>query len=89
MAKAVRKGSPGSVYVGRPTMFGNPFVIGKDGNREQVIAKYKVWFMGKVQTDLRFAKAVEQLKGQNLACWCAPQACHADVIIEYLEGAGA
>ena len=85
MAKVVRKGSPGSVYVGRPSMFGNPFVIGKDGSRAEVIEKYRVWFNAKVQTDLNFAKAAQQLKGQDLACWCAPQACHADVILEYLS----
>jgi hypothetical protein len=85
MAKVVRKWSPGSVYVGRPSIFGNPFVIGKDGSRAEVIEKYRVWFNAKVQTDLNFAKAVQQLKGQDLACWCAPQACHADVILEYLS----
>jgi hypothetical protein len=66
-------------------MFGNPFIIGKDGSRAEVIEKYRVWFNAKVQTDLNFAKEAQQLKGQDLACWCAPQACHADVILEYLS----
>jgi hypothetical protein len=34
---------PGSIYSGRPTKWGNPFVIGRDGLRAEVIAKHRVW----------------------------------------------
>ena len=33
------------VYVGRPSKWGNPFVIGRDGTREEVIAKYRDWIL--------------------------------------------
>ena len=66
------------VYVGRPSKWGNPFVIGKDGTREQVIQKYRQWLLG--QPDL--LAALPELKGKTLACWCAPCACHADVLAE-------
>jgi hypothetical protein len=33
------------VYVGRPSKWGNPFVIGRDGSREEVIAKYRAWIV--------------------------------------------
>lgn len=66
------------VYVGRPSIFGNPFEIGKDGTREEVIAKYKAWIVD--QPEL-MAKLPE-LKGKILACWCAPRSCHADVLLE-------
>ena len=33
------------VYVGRPSKWGNPFAIGRDGTRDQVIAKYRVWIV--------------------------------------------
>ena len=36
---------PGAVYIGRPSVWGNPFVIGKDGSRDDVIAKYEAWLM--------------------------------------------
>lgn len=66
------------VYVGRPSKWGNPFVIGKEGTREQVIEKYRQWLLG--QPDL--IAALPELKGKTLACWCAPSACHANVLAE-------
>lgn len=68
-----------SVYVGRPTKFGNPFVIGRDGNREQVIAKYREYLMS--QPEL-IAAAKAELAGRDLVCWCSPLPCHADVLLE-------
>lgn len=67
------------VYVGRPTKFGNPFVIGRDGTRDQVITKYREWIND--NPDL-IAAAKAELRGKNLICWCAPEACHADVLLE-------
>lgn len=73
------------VYIGRPSDFGNPFVIDRDGDREQVIAKYREWFENRIQNDPEFRSAIEALKGKRLACFCKPLACHGDVIVEYLE----
>ena len=36
----------GAVYVGRPSKWGNPFVIGKHGTRDQVVAKYRAYLLG-------------------------------------------
>ena len=73
------------VYIGRPSIFGNPFSIGRDGNREQVIEKYRAYFLEKIKNNERFRKAVEGLRGKVIACWCKPLACHGDVIVEYLR----
>lgn len=67
------------VYVGRPSSFGNPFVIEIDGTREEVIQKYREWLMS--QPEL-IEKVKLELKGKILGCWCAPLACHADVLLE-------
>jgi len=77
--QVVHKREPHDVYVGRPTKFGNPFVIGKDGTREEVIAKYREWI---ATSPTLLAAARKELRGKVLACWCAPQACHADVLME-------
>ena len=67
-----------SVYCGRPSKYGNPFIIGKDGNRKQVLEKYHVWIWN--QKDL--IKDIKlNLKGKNLICWCAPKACHCDLLL--------
>lgn len=68
--------SRSALYVGRPTKWGNPFVIGRDGTRAEVIAKYEA----NLSPELR-AMAREELRGWDLACWCAPLACHADVLL--------
>jgi hypothetical protein len=76
------------VYIGRPSLFGNPFSIGRDGSREEVIERYRAYFLERVARDERFARAVEGLRGRVLGCWCRPLACHGDVIVEYLERGG-
>ena len=73
------------IPIDRRTIFGNPFFIGIDGNREDVIEKYRKQFYKKLITD-KFYQEVCQLKGCILGCWCTPLPCHGDVIIEYLEG---
>jgi RNA recognition motif-containing protein len=70
------------VYIGRPSDWGNPFVIGKDGDRDDVIQKYRNWIMR--QPDL-LARAKKELRGQRIACWCKPEACHGDVLAEIAD----
>ena len=73
----------GPVYIGRDKGYrgrwGNPFVIGKDGTREEVIAKYREWLLA--QPDL-VAAARRELRGKDLLCFCAPKPCHGDVLLE-------
>ena len=76
----------GYVRIDRQSIFGNPYVIDKDGTREEVIEKYRVYFYECLRIDEWFKGKVENLRGKILACWCAPEACHGDIIIEYLEG---
>lgn len=68
----------GAVYVGRPSKWGNPFAIGKDGDRAAVIAKYREWLGS--QPEL-VAQARVELAGKDLVCFCAPQPCHGDVLM--------
>lgn len=71
------KRAPHDVYIGRPGKWGNPFVIGKDGDRDAVIHKYEAWLL---QRPDMVAMAKRELCGKVLGCWCAPQACHGDVL---------
>ncbi len=74
------------VYCGRPSLFGNKYIIGKDGDREEVIALYRDYFYDRINNDEEFKKSVLWLKGKRLGCYCSPLKCHCDVIVEYLEG---
>ena len=67
------------LYVGRPSKWGNPFVIGRDGDRAQVIAKYRAWVVEQPQL---MAALAEVREAEALVCWCAPLACHAEVLIK-------
>lgn len=68
-----------AVYVGRPTIWGNPFLIGVITTRELTVAKYREWLLAQPPL-VELAK--KELKGKDLVCWCAPKACHADVLLE-------
>lgn len=69
------------VLVDRQTIFGNPFIIGKDGNRAEVIEKYREWIYD--QPDL--IKEIKKLKGKVLGCHCIPKNCHAIIIAEIAD----
>lgn len=69
------------VYIGRPSIWGNPFEIGKDGTRAEVIDKYRRWI---VQQPELMAK-LHELDGKTLGCWCHPKACHGDVLVDLLQ----
>lgn len=71
----------GSVYIGRPSPWGNPFEIGRDGDRDEVVAKYREWLALDAQAPLREA-ARRELRGRSLVCFCKPKACHGDVLLE-------
>lgn len=66
-------------YIGRPSVWGNPFTIGEDGSRDDVIEKYRQYLESR--PDLQEAAKLE-LKGRDLICWCAPLACHGDLLLE-------
>ena len=68
-----------AVYVGRPSKWGNPFIIGTHGTRKAVIAKYADWLDGMIYNG---RLDLNELEGKDLVCYCAPRHCHADVLLE-------
>lgn len=74
------KREPFDVYIGRPSRWGNPFEIGRDGTRADVIEKYRQMLLTD-RLDLA-SRARRELRGKVLGCWCAPEACHGDVLLE-------
>jgi ParB-like chromosome segregation protein Spo0J len=67
------------VMVDRTSPWGNPFVLGDDGNRDEVCDKYRDYYLphkAKLQSRL------QDLKGFVIGCHCAPERCHADAIAE-------
>jgi hypothetical protein len=85
----------GAVYVGRPTKWGNPFEVGKDGDRDRCVELYAMLAGGRLclskgaasvdkqkQVFAAMADASQELRGKDLACWCPlDKWCHADVLL--------
>lgn len=78
------KREPYDVYIGRPSLFGNPFTH-KEGtiaqykvaSRDEAVSKFEEWL--RAQPEL-VTKVKKELKGKVLGCWCAPLSCHGDVL---------
>jgi hypothetical protein len=79
----IDKRSTHDIYIGRGSDWGNPYAIGFDGDRDEVIRKFQYDF------ERGFLKSrkddVLKLKGKILGCHCKPAACHGDVIANYLN----
>lgn len=75
------KREPYDVYIGRPSKWGNPFVVGRDGSRRAVIAKYRAW----LHRQPELLGALDELRGKTLGCWCKPHACHGDVLAALID----
>lgn len=67
----------GAVYIGRPSAWGNPFAIGTQGTREEVIRKYEEWLLARPEL---VRKVKDELRGKHLVCFCAPAPCHGHVL---------
>jgi hypothetical protein len=82
--KKTHKPSADDLYIGRPSKWGNPFVMGRDGSREDVVRLYAEW----VVEQPALMAALPGLRGKTLVCWCAPQACHGHVLQILCEDLG-
>jgi len=73
------------------TVLGNPYFMADEGQRENVIFRYKKWLIEKMEKEGPVATAVgeiarvSQYSEVRLACFCSPKSCHCDVIKEMIE----
>jgi len=74
------------IYIGRPTLWGNPFIIGKDGNRDEVVEKFEYWVRNSNNDQAIFIRNnIHNLYNKTLGCWCKPHACHGDILVKILN----
>ncbi len=77
---------PNTVYVGRPTKWGNPYKVGQriNPNSEPLTLKRViVFYRAHLQSISSFWEAKQELKGKNLACWCPlDKPCHANFLLK-------
>jgi len=72
-----------AVYIGRPGKWGNPFQMGRDGSRAEVVEKFSAYIGTRPELQ---AVIKRELRGKDLVCWCAPAACHGDVLHRVANG---
>jgi hypothetical protein len=84
--EAIEEAKRAGLYVAayRPYYWGNPFVIGKDGTRDEVIAMYEA----RLRKSPKMMKRLPELKGKVLGCFCVPLLrCHAEVLARLADEA--
>lgn len=74
------KKEPFDIYIGRPSKWGNPFIVGKHGVRGECVDLYAQW----IRNQPELLAALSELDGKVIACWCKPNSCHGDVLAELL-----
>lgn len=90
---------PNNVYIGRAgivfidgvrfpkrdSVWANPFKISNECDRDLVIQKYHAYIQAKLELDTNLVAELLVLKGKTLGCWCSPDACHGDVLVELIN----
>ncbi len=90
---------PNNIYIGRggvvfidkkrfpaqASKFANPYKVGKDGTRKEVIDKYRTYITHQLKDDKNFQTELASIKGKNIGCWCHPYPCHGNVLLELLK----
>lgn len=70
-----------TVYVGRGSEWGNPFIVKLCGSAKEAVRRYRCLTVAMPGRKERVRKV---LRGKNLACWCRlDEPCHADVLLEF------
>ena len=74
------------IYIGRESKtrkrseWANPFFIGKDGTREEVLEKYEAYAWEMLESGHWEEEDLLNLIGYTLVCYCAPERCHGNVL---------
>lgn len=83
----VNMDDPDIVYIGRGSVWGNPYpMLGKSKEeRQRVVDAYHRHLWRQIQSGEVTAEMIMSLDGKRLACYCAPKACHGDVLVNCLN----
>lgn len=73
--------SENAIWIMRPSRWGNPFVLGRDGNRVTVLAKHKAWLWEEIRAGRIALADLAALDGAALVCCCAPKPCHGETLL--------
>ena len=91
----VNMNDPDIVYIGRGSVWGNPYTSlsaptkaeMQVATREESIERYKQYLWNQIRKGVISKEMLLELDGNRLACYCAPKACHGDVLVKAIEWA--
>ena len=72
------------VYIGRGSVWGNPFTV-KEFGRDRCIEMYREYIIKQLDQDPELVQELLALKGKTLGCFCKPQSCHGDILVDLIE----
>lgn len=67
------------------SIWANPYKIDTNNDRKSVLKKYKKYIKAKLDQDEDLIVKLKKLQGKNLGCWCHPEACHGDILVELMD----
>lgn len=78
----------------KPSKYGNPFShleasagLVKVATRDEAVESYRKWILGEITVPGLTAPTIEEIRadlaGKTLGCWCSPQSCHGDVLMDF------
>lgn len=73
--------APGARYIGRGSVHGNKFIIGRDGTRDDVCEAYERDLAEEIQRKGPKARNLDELRDTDVICFCAPQRCHGNTLV--------
>ena len=65
-----------AIYIGRGSAWGNPFVIGEHGSRDEVCDAFEKQLWDRLHSGELKLETMASLHGKDLVCFCAPARCH-------------
>ena len=67
------------------SIWANPYKINEKQSREKVIQLYSEYIQEKLESDNNLVNELLKLKGKKLGCWCKPECCHGDILVELIK----
>ena len=80
-----KKGTSDEVYIGRGSIYGNPYRLVAGAARGSTLVKFRAYAEQRLKDDPEYREAVRALKGKTLVCFCKPLPCHGDILVELTE----
>lgn len=72
-------------YPPRDSTWANPYKVNKNNLREDVVAKYRRYILDRLATENGLLDELLKLQTKTLGCWCKPERCHGDVLVDIVE----